>query len=234
MSERENLFRPIHKGIRSMLYELGSRLQTTDFADEDASRRLIDRLRRDLESSMSNCVLCLLSSHSRHEEQEVFSRLAPHDDDLVRIVLKEHLEISRRVYALTRTSDEVLAADTTDRRIEIGDRLNLEANDLFSYYFAHLNNEEALIVPVMWERFTDDELRDIRAKFWDALPDPLFEIWLRWTLPSLNIHELVTLFSGLKRTPDRCRYPEWVRMARAILDPPALKSLEDRVGLGNS
>jgi hypothetical protein len=37
MAERENLFRPIHKGIRSMLYDLGSQLQTTNFADVNES-----------------------------------------------------------------------------------------------------------------------------------------------------------------------------------------------------
>ena len=232
MSERENLFRPIHKGIRSMLYELGSRLQTTDFADEAAAKRILDRLQRDLENSLSNCILCLLNSHSRHEEHEIFSRLAPQDEDAVRLVLQEHLEIARRIHAIVRTSDEVLAAGSTARRIEIGDRLNLEANDLFCYYLQHLNNEEALIVPLMWERFSDDELRDIRATFYDALPELLFEVWLRWTLPSLNLHELVTLFAGLKRTPDRGRYPEWVRLARTILDAPTLQSLDERVGLG--
>lgn len=234
MSERENLFRPIHKGIRSMLYELGSRLQTTDFADENVASQVVDRMRHDLESSLSNCVLCLLYSHSHHEEGEIFARLAHHDDELVRLVMKEHNEIARRIRDLGTTCDELLAASSAARRVEIGDRLNLESNDLFASYFDHLNNEESLLVPILWERFSDEELRGIRAKFYDALPPSLFETWLRWTLPSMNIHELVTLFAGLKQTPDRGRYPEWVRLARATLDPSAWKALEDHVGLGNS
>ena len=234
MSERENIFRPIHKGIRSMLYEVGSRLQTTDFGDTEASRQIVDRLRRDLQNSLANCVLCLLGTHSRHEESEIFARLAPHDDDLVRLVMKEHAEIARRVRELAVTCDEVVAAPSTARRIEIGDRLNLEANDLFASYFAHLINEEALLVPMMWERFSDEELRDMRARFYDVLPAELLDVWLRWTLRSMNVPELVTLFAGLKLTPDRARYPTWVRVARAVLDGPTLQALEDRVGLGDS
>lgn len=234
MSDRENLFRPIHKGLRSMLYELGSRMQSADFGDRDAAGRLIERLRRDLENSLSNCVLCMLNTHSHHEEGNIFARLTKHDDELVRLVMKEHHEIARRIREISRTCEEVLGAPSAARRIEIGDRLNLETNDLFVYYLAHLNNEEAILVPVLWERFSDEELRQMRSKFYDALPLPLFDVWLRWTLPSMNVHELITLYSGLKTTPSQGRYPDWVRMARATLDLPTLKALEDRVGLGNS
>jgi hypothetical protein len=37
MSEHEERFRPIHKGIRSMIYELGERLELTDFTSEKES-----------------------------------------------------------------------------------------------------------------------------------------------------------------------------------------------------
>ncbi len=50
----------------------------------------------------------------------------------------------------------------------------------------------------------------------------------------MNIHELVAIFSGLKATPDQGRYRDWLRLARATLDPTTLKTLETRIGLENS
>jgi Hemerythrin HHE cation binding domain len=232
MTRRENLFQPIHKGIRSMLYELGSRLQTTDFANVSESNRFAQHLKRDLNSSLSSCVLCLLRAHSNHEERDLFAKVRVHDADAIDLVMKEHAEVSRRIRDVATTCDEVLKLDSAARRIELGDRLTLEVNDLFANYLTHLNNEEAVLVPIMWERFTDEELRAMRSVFYDHLPHSLFEVWMRWTLPSLNMNELLVLYSGLKTSADPERWKDWVRMAHETLDLARLRGLEDQVGLG--
>jgi hypothetical protein len=231
MSERENLFRPIHKGIRSMLYDLGSRLQTTNFADVTESNRFAARLKHDLASSLSNCLLCLLRAHSSHEERDIFAKLQAHDPDVIDLMMKEHAEAALRIHEVSKTCDELISLTSRARRIEVGDRLDLEVNDLFAFYLAHLNNEEATLVPLMWERFTDEELRAMRAQFYDSLPLPLFETWMRWTLPSLNEEELVVLFSGLKADRESARYPDWVRMAHETLDFDRWLGLQERVGV---
>jgi Hemerythrin HHE cation binding domain len=231
MSERENLFRPIHKGIRLMVYELGSRMQTTNFGDVAEGNRFVTRLQHELNDSLSNCILCMLRFHSLHEERDIFTELRAHDPDPVEIVLKEHAEVARRSRGVIKTCQELVAASSTSRRLELGDRLNLEVNDLFTFYLAHLNNEETLLVPLMWQWFTDDQLRAMRAKFYDGLPQPLFETWMRWTLPSMNPEELVVLFSGLKKDPGRRPFGEWVRVAHMVLDFDRWLTLSERVGL---
>lgn len=232
MTTRENLFRPIHKGIRSMLYELGSRLQATNFADVTETNAITTRLKHDLGNALSNCILCLLRTHSSHEEKDIFSALRPHDPDVVDVMMRQHAEVARRIHDVSKTCDEIMGLTSPARRIEVGDRLNLEVNDLFAYYLTHLNDEESIMVPVMWEWFTDEQLRAMRAKFYDSVPLPLFEVWMRWTLPSLNVNELLVLFSGLKQSPESARFKDWVRLAHETLDLPRLRALEDQVGLG--
>ncbi|MGD1098810.1 MAG: hemerythrin domain-containing protein [Thermoplasmata archaeon] len=231
MSDRENLFRPIHKGIRTMLYDLGSRLQTTDFADVAESNQFVSQLKKDLEGSLSNCILCLLRAHSGHEENDIFSRLRVHDPDAIDLMMREHAEAARRIYGVAKTCDEILTLTSSARRVEVGDRLDLEVNDLCAFYLSHMNNEEATLVPLLWERFTDEQLRAMRAEFYDNLPLSLFETWMRWTLPSLNQEELVVLFSGLKKGPGTARFPDWVRMAHKTLDVDRWIGLRERVDL---
>jgi hypothetical protein len=231
MSERENLFRPIHKGIRLMLYELGSRIQTTNFGDVAEGNRFVAQMQHQLSDSLSNCILCMLRFHSLHEEKDTFSELRSHDPDAVEIVLKEHAEVARRSRGVLKTCEELLALTSPARRIEVGDRLNAEVNDLFVYYLGHLNNEETLLVPVMWQWFTDEQLRAMRAKFYDGLPQPLFETWMRWTLPSMNQEELVVLFTGLKKDPGKRSFDEWAHLAHVILDFDRWLVLNERVGL---
>ncbi len=226
MTTRENLFRPIHKGIRSMVYELGLRLGVVDFTNLAESNAVAIQLRADLTSAVSSCILCLLQAHSRHEERDFFSAVRPFDPDVVDLMMKEHHEIAQRVGGIARTCDELLAISEPARRVEVGDRLTLEANDLFALYLAHLNNEEATLVPVMWERFSDEQLRTLRAQFYNTIPLPRFEEWMRWTLPALNPNELVVLLSGMRTDPPPNRFSDARRLAEETLDPPRWSLLE--------
>jgi len=230
MSTRENLFRPVHKGIRSMLFTLGLRIGTTDFTSVAESNEIAMQMRQDLTNSLSNCILCLLQTHSNHEEKDLFSAVRPLDEEPVRMMTAEHAVIVRRTYSVAKKCDELLGAKDPLRRIELGDALVSEANDLFAFYLAHLNNEEAVLVPVMWEHFTDAQLRAMRAQFYNAIPLPLFETWMRWTLPALNVNELVVLLSGMKTDPSPNRFPDAVRLAKETLRPERWTQVRDQVG----
>ncbi|HYB79671.1 MAG TPA: hemerythrin domain-containing protein [Thermoplasmata archaeon] len=217
MSDRENLFRPIHKGIRSMIFLLGQRMGTTDFTNVEESNDLAKQLRTDLTRSASNCILCLLQTHSVHEDKDFFGAVRAFDEEPVKLMAAEHAVITRRIYQVAKLCDELTAITDPARRIEVGDHLVLETNDLFAFYLAHLNNEEALLVPVMWENFSDEQLRALRAQFYNTIPLEAFEEWMRWTLPALNIHELLILLSGMKSDPPPNRFADAMRMGRATV-----------------
>jgi len=231
LTTRENLFRPIHKGIRAMIYDLGRRLAVADFTSVVESNEIARQLKHDLNGATSNCIMCLLYAHSRHEEQDFFAPVAAFDKDLVDLLMVEHREIAKQVFALGKTCDELLGVSDAARRIEIGDRLNLEVNDLFAAYLAHLNNEEATLVPVMWERFTDEQLRALRAQFYNQIPLARFEEWMRWTLPSLNPEELEILLAGMRTDPPPNRYRDALRVAEATVPPERWGSQKARFGI---
>lgn len=230
MSTRENLFRPVHKGLRSMIFTLGLRLGTTDFSNVAESNEVAKQLKQDLTNSLSNCILCLLQTHSTHEEKDFFSAIRPLDEEPVRMMTGEHAVILRRTYGVAKQCDELLGTADPLRRIELGDKLVADANDLFTYYLAHLNNEEAVLVPVMWEHFTDAQLRALRAQFYNTIPLSLFETWMRWTLPALNINELVVLLSGMKIDPAPNRFADALRLAKETLRPEKWSQVQMKVG----
>ena len=230
MSNRENLFRPIHKGIRSMIFILGLRLGSTDFTNVQESNDIAVQLKHDLQGSASNCILCLLQAHSAHEDKDFFAAVRPFDDEPVRMMMAEHAVIVRRIYGVSKLCDELLALTDPAARIEAGDRLLLDANDLFAFYLAHLNNEEAVLVPVMWEYFTDEQLRALRAQFYNTIPMTMFEEWMRWTLPALNANELVVLLSGMRSDPQPNRFADAMRLGKATIRPDRWDRVATQVG----
>jgi len=231
MTERENLFRPIHKGLRAMVYDLGRRLQTTDFADDLAGRAVIRDLQENLSTNVGNCVLCLLLAHSTHEERDFFAPIVPFDPDVVNLMIEEHRDIVARIARLAEPCDAWRQETSETRRIEIGDRLNLEANDLFALYLRHMNNEEAMMVPVMWEHFTDTQLRKMRADYHMNTPRDRFNAWMRWTLPALNVNELIVLFRGLKEDGPPELLDRFTEIASVTVDRSRWEATREHVGI---
>lgn len=64
----EDLFTPIHKGIRSMIYDVAGRLATTDFADVERSKPVLADLEHEFSAAVtSGCILCMLHHHAADE-----------------------------------------------------------------------------------------------------------------------------------------------------------------------
>jgi len=230
MTMRENLFRPIHKGIRLMIYESGLRLSTTDFTSVSEANDTIAMLRRDLSSSTSNCMLCMLRVHADHEEQDLFAAVRPYAAETVTQLVVQHGEIVNRIESIVKTCDELVEVLDSQQRVDLGDRLNNQCNDLFSFFLGHLIDEETKIVPLMWDHYTDAQLRALRAQFYNRIPIERFDDWMRWTLPALNLSELLVFLSGIKAEPAPNRFAEAMRVAKESLDDARWETVENQVG----
>jgi hemerythrin-like domain-containing protein len=228
---REDLFTPIHKGIRSMIYELGTKLQRTDFTNVSATEAIISQLKYNLKSANSTCIVCMLHQHGEHEEQSVFPQIESYDSKLVDTLIQEHVEITRQIVEISRISDEILQLKDNALRIEMGTRLNRMANSLLAFYLTHLNNEEATILPLTWKYLTDDQIRAIRTKIQMSIPPEKYAEWMRWTISSLNINELVGIFSGMKMAAPPQILEKMMHLAEENLDHDTWNSVKVRVNL---
>ncbi len=115
-----------------MIYALGERLQATDFTNATESNAIATQLRHSLGDAASNRIFCLLHAHSGHEERDIFVALRPLDPDVVNLQMVAHRDITRRIFGVTKTCDELLGLSDFARRVEVGDRLYAGTNDLFA------------------------------------------------------------------------------------------------------
>ena len=212
MTATQDLFTPIHKGLRSMLYSLSSRLQTNDFADLTATKSLVNDLENDFVIARSaGCVVCLLSQHANDEETTIFPDAAKAGNELIATLIEEHHDLTRREVSLTHSAHALLAIENPEGRAEAGIRLNQSANELFAAYIAHMNREETDLVPWMKEHFSDAQMAAMRGAIMGRTPPDRMSAILGWMLPSLNVREL----SGL------------IREVRSAVPPPAFKAITD-------
>jgi len=228
---REDILTPIHKGIRSMIYELGNKVQKTDFTDISGTAAIVAQLRHDLRSANSTCIVCLMHEHAGHEEENLLPLIPPNESKVVDAIIQEHKQITKQLIEISRVSDELLNLKDSGERIEAGNKLNRMVNNLLAFYLAHMNNEEADLLPLMWKYCTDDQMRAIRAKIQMATPPEIYAEWMQWVMPSLNLNELVGMFFGIKMGAPPEVLSKMSHIAEENLDVETWSKVKSRVGI---
>ncbi|MFY9716969.1 MAG: hemerythrin domain-containing protein [Thermoplasmata archaeon] len=231
MPATEDILTPIHKAIRSMLFDLSERLQTLDFADPEASMTTLADLQVDVATAPAACILCLVHHHGGDEETGVFPDMKSIDPVLIEELLKEHHDVTRRLATISRLTSELRTRATREERIALGAEINREADRLFAFYLTHMSKEEVTLLPAMMNHFTDDQLRALRSKIQGAMPRDRFAGYMRWMLPSLNVSELTKMLAGMKRAAPPEVLASVTRIAERHVDPVRWAAVRSSVGL---
>jgi hypothetical protein len=232
MTATEDLFTPIHKAIRSMIYDVGGRLQSADFADVAASGPLLADLEHEFSAALSSgCILCILHQHASDEESAVFPPVTKHDAALVQAFIEDHHVLARQLEAITKMARELPLQIQPEERVRLGIALNQKANVFFAAYINHMNREEEKLVPLMRDRFTDDQMRAMRGAIMGGMPPDRLAAVLRWMLPSLNVVELTGMLGGIKASspPQVLQFVTGIASER--VDPQRWQTVKERVGI---
>jgi len=232
MTATQDLFTPIHKGLRSMLYGLSSRLQTNDFSDLEATRTLVNDLENDFAIALSaGCIVCILSSHANDEESAIFPDAARAGNELIATLIEEHHDLARREASIAHSAHALLAMEIPEGRAEAGVRLNQSANELFAAYMAHMNREESDLVPWMSEHFSDAQMGAMRGLIMGrTTPDRMSAI-LGWMLPSLNVRELSGILREVRPAVPPQAFKAITDMCEAKVDPTRWGIVRQIVGI---
>lgn len=186
---KTDLFTFIHKSIRSMIYNAGTKLQSADFTDSNESMKLIVSLKNDLD---------LLHEHAVHEDNIIFPEIAENEPEMIKILNDEHKDLEEKINGILILSDKILKETDDSVRLNLGSELNNMFNNFAASYLTHMNHEEVTVLEASFKYLTDDELIAIRTRIQKNIPPERYKIWLNWMLNSLNDSELIGLLGGMK------------------------------------
>lgn len=208
MKQRVDLFTPIHKAIRSILYEVGGDLQSADMSDPEERKQVLSMLRNSLE---------LLAEHARHEDEIIFPPIEKACPGVTVESVEEHRlyenkieEINRLIVALSGD----VSSNTADSLVS---RLRHVFVDFIAFYLLHMNHEEEAMLEASIAHLSPDELLRIRVEVQkDTDPDRYSE-WLQWMLPSLDMRELVELFTQVSLNAPEAVYQKFREIGQQSL-----------------
>jgi hypothetical protein len=157
--------------------------------------------------------------------------MAPFDPALIRGLIDDHQQISVRLATIANLAESLAGQATAPERLALGARITHEANEFFAFYLAHMNREEATIVPAMKERFTDAQMGAMQGAVIAALTPDQVRGYLRWMFPSMNVTELIEFVGGVRQGAPAPMFEILNGIGAATMDPARWATVRERVGL---
>lgn len=209
VQQRFELYRPIHKAIRHMMFATANTLGIADFRDDTVAQDALGNLEQTIN---------MLKVHAGHEETYAHPELEKRAPGFIAAFEQDH-QHDDEVYAeLRRLSQDALNANS-DQKAALGIEIYRMYNAFVGEYLGHLVREETELQQAFWDNFTDEELGAIEGAIMAAVSPDVMAQFLPLVCGSMNPDELSFMLGGMKMMAPPAMFAGVVQMAEQATPP---------------
>lgn len=186
---RHDMYRPVHKGLRSLMCDVlvrAGRLDTGDAADVAETASCV----RDM--------LLLCRSHLHHENQFIHAAMESRRHGSAATTAGDHLHHEKSIEALEGRLLE-LERGHGEARQTAAQALYRELALFVADNFQHMDVEETANNAMLWETHSDDELAAVHDALVASIPPAKMLAYLCWMVPAMAPSERVELLAGIRQ-----------------------------------
>jgi len=218
---RHDVYGLIHKGIRSFMLDTLSRLGRVDCAAPDDISAALGQV---------GALLEMLRNHLRHEETFLHSALERRRVGSSAATAVEHAEHQKAFAALGALLERCRDADLSTLETSVK-RLYLELSFFVAENLAHMYREETETTSLLWQLYSDDELRQIEGAIVASETPAEIGASMRWMLPSITPAERAALLGGAKQGRPAPAFTGLLALAESALDASQYRRLRSDLGV---
>ena len=178
---RFNIFNPIHKALRAMLYDTSLTLQQTYFADADEAETAMEKVKQ---------VVDIFDKHAAKEDHFVMPAIERYEPSLADAFEKEH----EQDHALTEKLRGLLTvynyAIKTEVKIQTGQAISRAFLEFMIFNLAHMDREETVLNKILWRYYTDDEILEMNQRIVASIPQEEATVASAWMMRGLSNTEI--------------------------------------------
>lgn len=218
-----DIYRDIHKGIRTEMFAVTAQAGSTDSGDDGAIAAVRDRFHGLVE---------LLISHAEHEDEFLQPLAEVHAPELAALIARQHQEIEARMAQLEVLAEQAVAvaAATSGRRLAVH-RLYLAFANFTASYLEHQEVEELRVMPALSSAIGAAELAEVHRAVVASIPLDEMATALALMLPAMNLEDRVQLLGGMQAGAPAEVFTGVVGLARSVLAAGDYAALAGRLGL---
>ncbi len=216
-----DLYRDIHKGIRTELFDVTAEAGRLDPADRAARLALAHRV---------DDLVELLVTHAEHEDGAIQPALETHLPDLAERVEVDHLALEARLDDLSGWAREAADAPKANRR-QHGHGVYLELASFTGAYLQHQDLEERVIMPALEDAIGVEAVGAIHGAILASIPPQQMATSLALMLPAMNVDDRTELLGGMQQGAPAEVFEGIWGLAGSVLEPGDLEALAVRLGV---
>lgn len=214
-----DLYRDIHKGIRSELFAVTSTAGNIDPSDRYDRAALADHVA---------AVAAVLESHAHHEDEALDPVLQRHLPDVAGTINSDHERLERMFASISDLAATVAHSGAGDER-RLVQLLHLDLARFTGSYLEHIDLEERTVMQRLPQLIGIDEVTAIHAAIIASIPPDEMARSLAFMLPAMNIDDRTELLSGVRAAAPPEAFDATLGLARSVLRPADFRSLADRM-----
>jgi hypothetical protein len=218
--QRYNPFTLIHKALRAMLYDTALTIQQTCFADTEQAEIALEKV---------ETVIYNFEKHALHEDTHVLPAIHAFQPELQSRFEEEHEEdelLGNRLTTLVLMYRSLL---TTEERVACGSALSRAFVEFLAFNLEHMAKEEALIAPVLWANYTDEELLCINQKIVASIPPQEMMVSATWMMRGINNSDAINWLTAVKKSAPDFVFQSLLTLAEAEFTTERLTTIVDKV-----
>jgi len=189
LERRFDIYANTHKALRAYMSHVLMDIGRADWRDAEDRDHALTAVRE---------LLGVCHAHLELENTVIHPAMESRKPGCTRYVVDEHVGQLFAIDVLFDLVDTVEAASIPDRPMA-GQRLYRELAVFAAQNFEHMAFEEAEHNRVLWECYSDDELRALDTIMLATVSPDQYKVMLNWMLPHLNPTERAEMLVSLKQ-----------------------------------
>jgi Hemerythrin HHE cation binding domain len=216
-----DLYRGVHKGIRSELFAVTGDAGRLDPTDECGIATLTEQVRS---------VAHLLGHHAETEDRHIGPVLETFVPELADRIGTDHQTFERRFTALTTLAEDVRTS--TDPHGPALHELYIELAAFTSCYLAHQDVEEREINPALEDAIGFEGMLSIHTGIISNMAPRELIGALAVMLPAMNIDDRAGMLGGMQAGAPPQAFKNVWSLTRSVLSADDFQAVARRLGLG--
>jgi Hemerythrin HHE cation binding domain len=188
---RYNVFYQIHKALRTLLYDTGTRLQQTDFINTGERNAAISRLIQ---------VIVLFESHAHTEDTFILPVLEQYEPSVTTLFADEHVQDHQLGERLNSLLSQIRKTSSADELIRLGSSINKAFTEFLVFNLNHMAKEEIVLNELLWRYYSDEEIHGITEKILAHIEPQFLQLASFWMVKSLSNNEIIFWLQQIRGT----------------------------------
>jgi hemerythrin-like domain-containing protein len=206
--QRYNIFKRTHKGLRSMLFDAGARIQQTDFTKNKQANAGIDVIKQSTRSFLY---------HLSKEDNIVYHSVVLYAPYIVAMIEQANIKDEALARSIDKIIDQYKNISTKKEKIDFGHQLQAAFFEFTAAVLQHMSKEETVINELLWSNYTDRELIGMEVEMMKQATSSDCTWYTGKILKELSNREILVWVDSIKKHATPFMLKKLISTARFVL-----------------